>query len=245
MQSSVSPEPLPTYAPWQQDCADRLVELYQDPARIPYNEIARRLSAEFTPARTARGCKAKIDQLGLKSRAPESESWPLERDERLKELYDSDEAPSYKVIAEQLNAEFGTSFTRNAVTGRVNRLGFANRQGFGYRPAPESKPRAPRISKPRQRYDAGSRRIRTIFSAVDAPEIRVIPLEPRSPDLSILDLGPLDCRYPFGGTNDVPAITFCGHPQHAGSSYCQHHKMLCQGVGTASERAATRVTVAA
>jgi GcrA cell cycle regulator len=157
--------------------------------------------------------------------------------------------PPYQIIAETLNAEFGTTFTRSAMSGRVNRLKLANRKcSDGKRAAAPRAPRAkkpPRISQPRQRYDSGSRRILTIFAAVDAPELRLFPLEPRAPSLSIIDLDKNDCRYPRGGTDDAPAITFCGHPQQEGSSYCAHHADLCRGRGTASERAASRVSAAA
>jgi GcrA cell cycle regulator len=49
-----------------------------------------------------------------------------------------------------------------------------------------------------------------------------------------------DCRYPYGGDERGEAITFCGHPQRAGSSYCAAHFDLSIGPGTASERAADR-----
>jgi len=40
---------------------------------------------------------------------------------------------------------------------------------------------------------------------------------------------------------DGEAITFCGHPQRPGSSYCAPHFHLTCGPGTISERAACAV----
>jgi GcrA cell cycle regulator len=37
--------------------------------------------------------------------------------------------------------------------------------------------------------------------------------------LSLADLAPDDCRFPYG----EDAITFCGHRQTKGSSYCLPH----------------------
>jgi GcrA cell cycle regulator len=47
--------------------------------------------------------------------------------------------------------------------------------------------------------------------------------------LSLLELEPNDCRYPFGGDEDGEAITFCGHPRRQGSSYCVSHFHLTRG----------------
>jgi len=41
--------------------------------------------------------------------------------------------------------------------------------------------------------------------------------------ITLADLGPHDCRYPFGDRD----ITFCGQPQKDGSSYCPTHHAIC------------------
>ena len=61
--------------------------------------------------------------------------------------------------------------------------------------------------------------------------------------LSVIDLEAGDCRYPYGGDAEGEAITFCGHPQREGSSYCLGHFHLTRGPGTASERAAVPVAL--
>ena len=59
--------------------------------------------------------------------------------------------------------------------------------------------------------------------------------------LSLVDLEPGDCRYPYGGDAEGEAITFCGHPRRAGSSYCVAHFHLTSVPGTAPERIAGKV----
>ena len=69
--------------------------------------------------------------------------------------------------------------------------------------------------------------------------LRCVGIVPRH--LSLLDLEPDDCRYPFGGDAEGEAITFCGHPRREGSSYCVSHFHLTKGIGSASERSAVKV----
>jgi GcrA cell cycle regulator len=70
----------------------------------------------------------------------------------------------------------------------------------------------------------------------ESVKLRCVGITPRL--LSLVELEPGDCRYPYGGDKDGEAITFCGHPRLAGSSYCTPHFHLTRGNGTPSERAA-------
>lgn len=67
-------------------------------------------------------------------------------------------------------------------------------------------------------------------------KLRCVGVQPRL--ISLLDLEPGDCRYPYGGDKEGEEITFCGHPRRQGSSYCAPHFRLSWGPGTVSERAA-------
>jgi hypothetical protein len=40
----------------------------------------------------------------------------------------------------------------------------------------------------------------------------------------LMELGPDDCRYPFG---DSAPFTFCGDAAIVGSSYCELHHLIC------------------
>jgi GcrA cell cycle regulator len=80
-----------------------------------------------------------------------------------------------------------------------------------------------------------------VFERTEAVELRCVEIAPRH--LSLIDLEPGDCRYPYGGDEDGEAITFCGHPRRQGSSYCTPHFHLTCGPGTASERTANTVSL--
>jgi hypothetical protein len=77
------------------------------------------------------------------------------------------------------------------------------------------------------------------FERKETLKLRCVEIDPRH--LSLTDLEPDDCRYPYGGEEESEAITFCGHPRRQGSSYCAPHFHLTRGPGTASERAAGSV----
>jgi GcrA cell cycle regulator len=79
------------------------------------------------------------------------------------------------------------------------------------------------------------------FEPVEAVKLRSVEIDPRH--LSLIDLGPRDCRYPYGGDAEGEAITFCGHPKRRDSSYCTAHFHLSRGPGTAAERAAITVAL--
>ncbi len=72
-------------------------------------------------------------------------------------------------------------------------------------------------------------------------KLRCVGITPRL--LSLIELEPGDCRYPYGGDKESEAIAFCGHPRLAGSSYCAPHFHLTRGPGTQSERAVAPVVL--
>ena len=229
---------------WHPAAVERLLALYSDPARIPFADIAETLNREFSPSRSAHACSAKILAMGLGERTKADILWPLAQTQRLIELYESANAPSYQIMAETINREFGTKFSRNAICGRVNRLKL-NKRGLPVLRDTVDRPKTPpkpRKNRERQRYDAGSKRMRIIVEAVDAPELRVAQMEPRAPRLLITNLEKPDCRWPVASEGDTHF--FCGRPQTAGSSYCRHHRLIGRGHGTESERTASRMVAA-
>ena len=138
---------------------------------------------------------------------------------------------SYSEIADTINATFSTAYTRNAALSRAQRMGLAGLD----RPEPSlpgrldpprpSLPELPRIGRlrgGRAEPKPDPNRWPKIFSeTVEMPQLRCAAVAPRH--LSLLDLEPGDCRYPYGGDADGEAMTFCGHPSRAGSSYCTPH----------------------
>lgn len=136
----------------------------------------------------------------------------------------------YRLIAVTLNEKFGTAHTKNAVVGKVQRLNLTppkkeKRPPYVRKPKIKSATQRPRIFREVMRIvpaniSGGMRIIRAVETG--QPALRCVEIEPRH--LSLIDLEPGDCRYPYG---DGP-MTFCGHPKQTDSSYCFHHFHLCR-----------------
>lgn len=116
------------------------------------------------------------------------------------------EGRSFANIAVALNEQFNTNYSRNAVCGK------------GFRLQVKAPPKMKAPPKPRKR---DRERVQTVKPPPRVEEIRLrcAEIEPRH--LTLEQLGPGDCRYPFG---DGP-FTFCG--QTSGDhSYCPGHAQL-------------------
>ncbi len=166
--------------------------------------------------------------------------WPSEHSDALRDYFLK--GMSYAEIGREINARFGTAYTRNAVVGRAKRLGLA---------APT------RITSPsivRSLLDEScvlSPRHATLpylnlppKSALKpaAPvKLRCVGVQPRL--VPLVELGPVDCRYPYAGDRDGEEISFCGYPRQPGSSYCAPHLSLTSRPGSASARNAGRVVL--
>jgi GcrA cell cycle regulator len=167
----------------------------------------------------------------------QSSSWAEQHSQALREYLAK--GLSFSQIAEALNARFNTAYSRNATIGRARRLGLSAPER-PKRPAPlksPTKPARPRIKKVDARASTVSRP--KAAGPAEALKLRCVGIVPRH--LSLIDLKPGDCRYPYGGDQDGEAITFCGHPRREGSSYCVAHFHLTSGPGTAAERSAGKV----
>lgn len=126
----------------------------------------------------------------------------------------------YHKIAESLNAQFGTAYSKNAVVGKVCRLGLT----------PPDKPKRPPYVRKTSHKSKGIRAYvarRTTHNSnamrlspvIDLEQMRCVEIAPQH--VSLLEL--TGCAYPYG---DGP-FTFCNHAKMAGSSYCAPHKFLC------------------
>jgi GcrA cell cycle regulator len=168
--------------------------------------------------------------------------WPPPHSDALREYFAK--GMSYSAIANAINAKFRTSYTRNAALGRAKRMGLAGPGQFDDQSKPSPEAGAPGLleinpRKMRARRVSEFWRLPPVFEATEIAKLRTADIVPRH--LSLIDLEHGDCRYPYGGDTDGEAITFCGHPQRLGSSYCAAHFDLSVGPGTASERAADSV----
>jgi GcrA cell cycle regulator len=163
----------------------------------------------------------------------QSTDWAREHSDALREYFGR--GMSFAEIAEAINARFSTAYSRSAVLGRARRIGLARAERPGDRPRLQPKVRLPDPSQRRER-DAAALPWPTQIEPAKPVKLRCVEILQRH--VSLLDLEPGDCRYPFGGDTEGEDITFCAHPRHLDSSYCKAHFDLTRGPGTASERAA-------
>jgi GcrA cell cycle regulator len=159
----------------------------------------------------------------------QSSGWAAEHCDALREYLAS--GMSYAEIADAINAKFNSCYSRNAAIGRARRMGLSGPEqpgdGFAHWPKRPPRAKASRLSPPRERHVPVFLRPMPDFERVEQPELRCVEIVPRH--LALIELEPGDCRYPYGGDEEGEAITFCGHPQLAGSSYCAPHFHLTLG----------------
>jgi GcrA cell cycle regulator len=126
-------------------------------------------------------------------------NWSDDRVEQLKTLWT--EGLSASQIARALGG-----VTRNAVIGKVHRLGLAGRAS----PSRSERPRLPMAPS-----------VRTQLPAVQVVEEDPLTLDDGS-HATVLTISDRMCRWPIGD----PAATefhFCGHNPKSGSPYCEAH----------------------
>ncbi len=144
---------------------------------------------------------------------------------------------SYAEIAREINARFGTAYTRNAVIGRAKRLGLAALERVTSPSIVPSLPGETCALPPRRAALPGlNLPPQSALKPANPVKLRCVGVRPRLITLVELERG--DCRYPYGGDREGEEINFCGHPRQPGSSYCAPHAHLTRGPGAASNRAA-------
>ena len=112
----------------------------------------------------------------------------------------------------QIAQEIGVS--RNAVIGKMNRLGLSR----GRRAA---SPAAPRGTAPRRPHVLTQRlALRALFAA-EPVVTDVVSTEP----CSLFNLTARKCRWPIGAVG-TPDFTFCGNGTADGVSYCAGHARM-------------------
>lgn len=157
--------------------------------------------------------------------------WTREATEQLAALWQT--GASGSLIAAAINRDHGTAFSRNAVIGKVNRLGLAGRAVA-----------APRTGKPRAARRDGTESIRPSRArderrAFPSPLLRLARLTvdtaervavddiapPVGRRCSLLELDDATCRWPVGdpGTSE---FYFCGSKPLGGRPYCAYHAAL-------------------
>ena len=143
--------------------------------------------------------------------------WTDERVELLKKLWTDG------LSASQIAAELG-GITRNAVIGKVHRLGLSGRAKSPTSAAPRPrKPRPPgmmRLARPAMR---GNTALAPMYEQdVEAePEMveNIIPIGQRC---TLLELNEEKCHWPVGDPGQ-PDFYFCGGKTNTGTPYCGYH----------------------
>lgn len=148
-------------------------------------------------------------------------SWTDERVELLKKLW------SEGLSASQIAGRIG-SVTRNAVIGKVHRLGLSGRATTSRMKTHRARPRVAsqkRMVTRTNRYPtAGNPAVRSLFAPdaepyVPAFEELVIPLHERK---TIQTLTESHCRWPIGDPQHAD-FHFCGKGKVPGLPYCEFH----------------------
>jgi GcrA cell cycle regulator len=145
-------------------------------------------------------------------------SWTEERVELLRRLW------MEGLSASRIAAELG-GVTRNAVIGKIHRLGLSGRGQPTSSIKRQRRPRmAPTARRPRQPMSIGNTALKADPYALLAPEREpaeavVVPIAKR---LTIEKLTERTCKWPIGHPGEED-FHFCGHDSLEGLPYCRYH----------------------
>lgn len=157
-------------------------------------------------------------------------SWTDERVELLKKLW------SEGLSASQIASELG-EVTRNAVIGKVHRLGLSGRTKAATpapaRPRTEAKrPDRPEAARPQRPATIGNTALAQELD--EAPEEAPAPapapavqdnVVPMGQRCTIMNLTESTCRWPLGEPG-TESFHFCGGKANPGMPYCQTHARI-------------------
>ena len=148
-------------------------------------------------------------------------TWTDERVETLKKLWTDG------LSASQIAAELG-GITRNAVIGKVHRLGLSGRAKSPSSAAPRPRKARPhahmlRVSRPSIRGNTALAQAYELDVELE-PELvdNVIPIGQRR---TLLELNEETCRWPIGDPGH-PDFFFCGGQTITGLPYCAYHSRV-------------------
>jgi GcrA cell cycle regulator len=153
-------------------------------------------------------------------------TWTDERVELLKKLW------SDGLSASQIAAEIG-GVTRNAVIGKVHRLGLSGRGKAAPAPAQRARKATRAPSAPTPIAEPAARSNVVVVPVPAQLEIEPEPMMEVSDDVvvpiservTIMDLRESMCRWPMGDPTK-PDFRFCGARSVTGLPYCGHHARI-------------------
>ena len=155
-------------------------------------------------------------------------SWTEERVELLRQLWLDGRSAS------QISTQLGHGLTRNAVIGKVHRLGLAGRAKSPSSAASSPRPAPTHRVAPRSNSGGGARasvRGNTALALASEPMLDTRPVfhedvvVPMSLRVTIVELKEAMCRWPLGDPTSAE-FRYCGSPSPGASPYCAHHGKL-------------------
>lgn len=154
-------------------------------------------------------------------------TWTQDRVDMLEKLWT--EGLSASACARRINYSTESDFSRNAIIGKVSRLGLQSRKTTLRRSSRESRAIARKAMAKATKSNPHSPRFGQINpNAKQRFEPAPTPLEdtPQGPVVSLADIGPSQCRYPYGDPKRA-GFGFCGCESVPGLSYCERHVSIC------------------
>jgi len=148
-------------------------------------------------------------------------TWTDDRVEQLKKLWESG------LSASQIALELG-NVTRNAVIGKVHRLGLSGRakSPSSAAPRPRKARPAPQMMRSTRPVSRGNTALAHAFDVEMEPDPiahdNVVPMSQR---LSLLELNEATCHWPVGDPSS-PEFFFCGGKALNSLHYCAHHSRI-------------------
>lgn len=153
-------------------------------------------------------------------------SWTDDRVAKLSKLW------ADGLSASQIAGELG-GVTRNAVIGKVHRLGLSGRAkpagGGGAKPRRKPTSRSSggstyRRARPAAR-SAGDTALKTDVDVAVRPKPIEDIVVPISKKITLLELTENTCKWPTGDPTR-PGFSFCGHKSEEDKPYCEYHSKL-------------------
>ena len=161
-------------------------------------------------------------------------AWTDDRVARLAKLW------AEGLSASQIATDLG-GVTRNAVIGKVHRLGLSHRDkpagksngGARRKPAapraggttPRSARATPRPANSNTTLDDGELKTRSVVEAKTPVEPEIEKSAPESRMLTLMQLTETTCKWPTGDPT-MPGFSFCGHTNKDDKPYCDFHNKL-------------------
>jgi hypothetical protein len=138
------------------------------------------------------------------------------------------EGVSASRIAEELSAKYRLTVTRNAVIGKLTRLGLHKTDGEKPKPRPKRTP--PEVRKP-----PPPKLVMAVGKEADAARveqakigkalIEKVEAAPPTGGKKLLKLRADDCRFILGAVGGPDVTRYCGQPT-GGATYCSVHRAI-------------------